>query len=855
MHRRQQEHSQNTANFRYGPWPTLRDPGTPRSIQVPAHTVPNQRHWTPNISAIQPHFLRNPHQPEAYQDGLTNNHLQQDDARVEANSSGSIGRGARNLRLHNPNRPEIIAPQLPGTENHMMLQHNHNSMNSRGSIVNRPASSVQKASVAEEPVDLPELHTQYKNLLRSYHDLPADELRYLQKLKIVLQQRGYIKNSARNQATSYHTAQDAERGSSSQFPQSGRLMQSSGPSSSAPRIVGTPRMSGATSADAQLRQSQRQQSKFDFKDSERALANVQTRQKTKRKAKSIDPSLTSNAIEEDLIAPQPKRVRRILGHNNDAAMFKDMAGPVAAVNGTFNSSSAVPNAGGSEPPKSAANRENGNPPNSFAPKARAETLTHFDQPTADGNLSKNLTLHKEPSALSHSIRPLDTHVPNRRPEVVHHSIGTRTESWTVGEGEETTVKPRGLIEHLVEPDTVLYIISKDAGNTYVCSSGSQDRTYMSLNAGQMGMMASYQVKAKEAEGVPREHVKMAVFDDRVGFQGPTAEISDTGDVISLAKGPPTPNKRQSTPLSRDFGNIVDQNHSEHTSITPTPIETGSQENTSRPLITTSPGGGIQNSANPAQVSIGSLENNFKTTQPDPVKSSPEIETPNTEVPNTEASNAEAPNTEAPIVDQTVTTQLTYSPICPAYDPMANEECAPISDEEFDIMFRARLRSPAICADKTTQAQEDAVHDAKGAEEASSSLLEQQLMEGPVVTARAAGTVFDEYPSQTVTMLGNDDASQYGVSQLSSHAGHQESHHNQNTPILSNVMELANNEGPASPKPIIPTPLPTLATESMTENMGNPETSYEFMAGAGLSNLLGDDLFNWDDWDANIANLY
>ena len=824
-------------------------------MQVPAHTVPSQRHRTPNIPAVEPHFLHNLHQLEAHQVGLTNNVLQQDDARVEANSSGSISRGARNLRLHNPNSPEIIAPQLPGTESHVILQYNNNSMTSRGSIVNRPAPTVQQASVAEESVELPELHTQYKNLLRSYHDLPADELRYLQKLKIVLQQSGYIKNSARNQATGYHAVQDAERGSSRQFRQSGRVMQSSGSSSSVPRIVGTPRISGYPSADAQLRQSQRQQSKFDFKDSQRALANVQTRQKTKRKAKSIDPSLTSTAIEEDLIAPQPKRVRRILGHNNDAAMFEEFTGPVAAVNCTFDSSSAVPNAGSLEPPKSAVNRENGNPPNSFAPKARAETLTHFDQPTADGNLSENLTLHKEPSALSHSIRPLDTHVLNRRPEVVHHSIGTRTESWTVGEGEETTVKPRGLIEHLVEPDTILYIISKDAGNTYVCASGSQDRTYMSLNAGQMGMMASYQVKAKEAEGVPREHVKMAVFDDRVGFQGPTAEISDTGDVISLAKGPPVPNKRQSTPLSRDFGNRVDRCHSEHTSITPTLITTGSQENTSAPLITTSPGGSIRNLPNLAQVNIGSFENNLKTTQPDPVKSSPEIETPNTEAPNTEAPNAGAPNTEAPILDQTVTTQLTYSPICSAYDPMANEEFAPITNEELDNMFPGGLPSPAICADETTQVQEDAVNDAKGAEEASSSLLEQQLMEGAAVAARAAGTVVDEYSSQTATMLGNDDASQYEVSQLSSHAGHQESHHNQNTPILSNVMELANNEGPTSPKPIIPTPLPTLATESMTENMGNPETSYDFMAGAGLSNLLGDDLFNWDDWDANIANLY
>ena len=692
----------------------------------------------------------------------------------------------------------------------MILQHNNNPMNSRGSIVNRPASTVQQASVAEEPVDLPELHTQYKNLLRSYHDLPADELRYLQKLKIVLQQSGYLKNSARNQATGYHTAQDAERGSSSQFRQSGRLMQSSGSSSSVPRIVGTPRMSGATSADTQLRQNQRQQSQFDFEGSQRARANVQTQQKTKRKAISIDPSLTSNAIEEDLIAPQPKRVRRILGHNNDAAMFEDMAGPVAAVNGTFDSSSAVPNAASPEPPKSAVNRENGNPPNGFAPKARAETLTHFDRSPADGNLSKDLRLHKELSA-------------------------------------ESRTTCEGLIEHLVEPDTVLYIISKDAGNTYVCTSGSQDRTYMSLIAGQMGMMASYQVTAKEAEGVPREHVKMAIFDDRVGFQGPTAEISDKGDVISLAKGPPMPNKRHPTPLSRDSGNGVDQNHSEHISTTPTGalIKTGSEEITSRPLITTSPGVSIRNSPNLAQVNIGSFENNLKTTQPDPFKSSPEIETPNTKAPNTEA-----PNTEAPIIDQTVTTQLTYSPACQAYDPMAREEHPLFSNEELDNMYPARLPSPAICADKTTQAQENAVNDAKSAEEASSSLLEQQ----PAVGARAAGTVVDEYSSQTATMLGNEDAFHNEMSQLGSHAAHEESHHIHNTQILSNAMDLAaSNAGPASQ--IIPTPLPTLATEAMIEDVRNPETPYDFMADAGLSNFLDDGLINWDGWDADHANLF
>ena len=340
--------SQNTASFRHGPWPTPSGPGIPRSMQVQGHAVPRQRHPTPSVPAIQAHHSYNPHQLEAYQLGPTQNGLKQ--------NPGPIHRGTSMSHLYDPDRRESDTPQLPGARMHMLIHHNNNSTTSLpaqvvslGSTGNGRASTVQQASATQTPLNLAELHVRYKNMLSAFHELPPQGLRYLQQLKIVLQQNGLIRNSARNVANRHR-------------------MPNNGSPSSVPRPTGAPQISG--------------------------LSNVQTQEKTKRKAKQANLSQSSHAFDESLIAPQPKRACRVVRQIEDAA--------------------------------------------------------------TDG-----------------------------------------TESWTIGGGEETLVKPRGLIKHFVPPDTILSVISKDAGHTYICASAEgENRTYMTLLAGQVGLMASYQVKAK-----------------------------------------------------------------------------------------------------------------------------------------------------------------------------------------------------------------------------------------------------------------------------------------------------------------------------------------------------------------------
>lgn len=668
VQRRQQQQSQNTANFQYGPWPTPCGPRVPR-------TVP-----TSNMPAIHQGFSHNPQQPEEYQVGLRKNGLQQDVARVEGNHSDSIRSGIGHSRLQDPDQRIINTPQLSGTSDHMLRQR---QAVGRGSAVNGLASTMQLPSVTQTPISLQDLHSQYKNLLRSYHDLSVGQLNYLQRLKVVLEQSGVIKSRANRHLT-------------------------------APR------------------------SNFRFRQ-QHMVPNVQAQQNTKRKAKQVDLSSSDRP---------PSKIHRTLGRNEDTVMLEEMPAPVSAVN---------------------------------------------------GNPSKKVMPHKESA-----------------------------------DDEETLVKPRELIQHFVPPDTVLTVISKDARHTYVCPSGScdrDDRAYMSLQAGQMGLMASYQVKAKEEAGVPLEFIKIAIFDGRVGFQGPTAEVSENGDVISLAKNRPRSNELQLTPPSPEAGTGGEINRSEHASIHPALTETRSQQITGRPSTNASPGDGKRDSSKPASASMKGADRKLETAQSDPMTSSP--------------------NAEAPILNKTVPPPLTASPTyLEAFESMPLEQ-QPVGlfDEENNNLFPAELLYPEYFADTTTQAPETGLNDIIAADKASSScLLGQQEMEEPAVAALPA------------TMLGSNGVSHNGTSQLSSHALHEQSFPNYNTPSSSNTVIITksasiNNEGPAPPKnlsePIIPTASPTPA---MIENEKGPEQPFELMADSDLQTFLGDDLFDWDKFAADQENL-
>ncbi|KAL8796504.1 MAG: hypothetical protein Q9195_001178 [Heterodermia aff. obscurata] len=514
-------------------------------------------------------------------------------------------------------------------------------------------ATLQQALATGAPLNLPELYVQYKGLLRSFHRLSEERLQYLQELKIVLQDNGLIRSSARNQANGRRAAQPN---------------------------------------------------------------NLQAQENTKRKAKRADLSQTSDAIEETLIAPQSKRVRRLFSQGEDAVMLEELQAPVSAVNGTKG-------------------------------------------------------------------------------------------------GEETLMRPGGLIKHFVPPDTILSVISKAAGNTYVCASGDgENRTYLSLRAGQMGLMASYQVKAKEEEGVPREHIKIAIYDDRVGFQGPTAGVSETGDVISLANGRP-----MSRLSNLEAGDRAENNNSEYTSIPPGSIETGSRQDTDRPLTTPSPRESNRNPSNP--VSTENSVKKSKTTQSDKIKSSPSSEAPII--------------TEAPISREPMTTSPTVK-----LDPLNTIPHKPfptLFDEDEGDSFATEQPMPASCTETTMQARETALIGTDGAEEASSSSLlgRQQQMEEPAIAALPVGAAVVESPSQS-TMLGSDGIL-HETSQLSSHAVHNltfhSNHDTQIPPIARVVANNVDNEGPVSPtkptKAIGPTDSPA--------------------AGTSLSYEAADEFFDWPKW--------
>ena len=741
VQRQQQQQLRNAASFQHGPWPTPRGEGTPRSMHVaahtaPAHTGPSQRHQMPSISTVQPRF-------------------------------------------YNPAQRDINAPQLSGGRNHMLLQPNnpmpqHSAQFAgRRPAANVPASTIQQNSVTPAPGDLDKLHSRYKNLLRSYHDLSPNELQYLQRLKMLLQENGVIRNRAGNQVNRSRTAQR-------DFSQNQLCMPDNGSSSGVPRPTETPQLSGRSTTNSQHRENQRQQSRSNI---DSMVPTVHTQPNTKRKA-----------LAEALIAPQPKRVYQIS----------------SALNSTNGSNSVVPNVKSSTSRKSAVLWNNDSPPGGVSPNVRASELIQPNQARADINPSKNVTPHKESAAPSHPTQPWEHPVldqnrsefyekisdkferaqRNRIPEVIHHPNGDRTESWTIGGSEETVVKPRGLIEHFVPPDTVLVVISKDAGNTYICPSGDRDhdnRTYMSLRAGQMGLMASYQVKAKEQEGVPLEHIKMAIFDDRVGFQGPTAGVSESGDVISLAKCRPVSDKCKSKPPSPETTSRA---------ITP---EADIQQNTTEELKNGLTADDNRNMSNPVWLSMESSDKESEIAHSDPIMCPPDV----------------AP----PTIKGIATSPLNFSPTYPMnFDPMTEEQLAPLSVEDLDRLLNG-MPSPAVTK---MQPQETTLNDTKAADEISSSLLQK-----PAVSTLPAGwATIGEYPSVAAEVIAKNN----GI--------------NNKSPAMPNNLS----------EPTYTTALPSTDAEATTENVESVDNSSESMRGADLSKLLGEDFSQWIPWDPDQAKL-
>ena len=765
-------------------------------MQGSAHIVSSQRNQTPGNSE---RLLHNPHQPEAYPAGLMENGLQD------------------NSMTSHPSR-----------------------LARRGSSINGFTSTMLEDLSTQASLDLPRLHTRYKNMLRLYHDLSPDELRYLQKLKLLLQQSGYIKNTAGNQANRLRTAQDVVRRSSVQFPLSQQSLPNNGSSSRITGLTGTPQISGISSTHPQHPQSQSQIYRSNATVSQEIVQNAQTQQKTKRKAKQVDLSRTPGVFEEALIAPQPKRVRRFLGQSLDAVMSQEMPTPELAVNGTTDMSVL----GSSSSPKSAVHGNNDSLHKRSSSNAGASTFTQPDQGSVIDNESTSVTLHKASPVLSQPKHPWEAHTLNRNrsdyyekvsdvfereqlkrvPKVTHYPNGEREETWVIGGGEETMVKPKGLIEHFVPPDTVLSVISKDAGNTYVCPSGSRDRehrTYMSLCAGQMGLMASYQVKAKEEAGVPRQHIKMIIYDDRVAHHGPTAAILATGDVRSLAGGRSMSNEPQPTTPLRDADSEAENNCSEQISVTPALIETDPQKDRSGPSTTVSPDVDVQGASDPASVSFESSDNNVKTTDSDPTKSS--LITEGTII-NERGSNS--PLTTGPTLHE-------------PFDASSQQQLPPLSEDEVNKLSPLRLQLPTSCADAAPQAQEIA-------ETASSSLLGQQQMEEPAVAAPAAGSAAGEYDSQSTT-LGSNGVPHNETSQSDPHAVPEESHDSHSSPIPSDTTAGAKSadEGPESPKHLTESITATTsgATDAITENAEGIKKPFDFMADISPTNLPGNDLFD------------
>ena len=156
------------------------------------------------------------------------------------------------------------------------------------------------------------------------------------------------------------------------------------------------------------------------------------------------------------------------------------------------------------------------------------------------------------------LRPLQDQEPN----IQHHRDGTRTEQFRLRPRETLIAKPFGRLAHFVPPDTILMVLSPEDDCGYVCPSGStkvDTRTYMSLAAVQLGMIAAYQVKSLQEALLPLEHIKLAVYDDRIGFQEPTAGINDEGRVASLIYHPEQAMEPPSDEGEEPSGNAASNN--------------------------------------------------------------------------------------------------------------------------------------------------------------------------------------------------------------------------------------------------------------------------------------------------------
>lgn len=254
------------------------------------------------------------------------------------------------------------------------------------------------------------------------------------------------------------------------------------------------------------------------KDSRRQVQHRQRQPQTlarpaaKRNVGHVD--ISSDAEDQNTARPQAKKVRQDLHGNEDMAMYEEMPGPTAASqrDGAMKSTKVV--------------------------GPRKSVQRWVDEQTEQTNAMPNQYHEMQPQEVDPADQRSDSnYVPDVRPlRVQHHRDGTRTEHFHLRPLETLIPKPFGRLAHFVPPDTILMVVSPDDDCGYVCPSGSTEvetRTYMSLAAAQLGMITAYQVKSLQEAMVPLEHIKVAVYDDRTGFQEPTAGINDEGRVASL----------------------------------------------------------------------------------------------------------------------------------------------------------------------------------------------------------------------------------------------------------------------------------------------------------------------------------
>ncbi|KAG7005124.1 hypothetical protein G7Y79_00021g049910 [Physcia stellaris] len=254
------------------------------------------------------------------------------------------------------------------------------------------------------------------------------------------------------------------------------------------------------------------------RDSRRHIQNRQrqpqqlSRPAGKRNVGHVDVS--SDAEGHSTARPQAKKARQSLHGNEDTAMYEGSPGRSAAM--------------------SAANQRGGVMKSTNLVGPRNSVQRWVDEQIEQTNTMPTLAQEGVDPAEQQSD---SSSVPDVRPlRVQHHRDGSRTEHFHLRPQQTMIPQPFGRLAHFVPPDTILMVVSPDDDCGYVCPSGSTEagtRTYMSLAAAQLGMMTAYQVKSMQEAMVPLQHIKVAVYDDRIGFQKPTAGISIEGRVSSL----------------------------------------------------------------------------------------------------------------------------------------------------------------------------------------------------------------------------------------------------------------------------------------------------------------------------------